>query len=58
MEVSSVPKKKRGSSTSKILIVVILMAVVSIGVVGWHDGMRLPWAISMMVPSLKEQPSQ
>jgi len=33
------PKKKKGSSASKILIVVILIAIVSFAVVGWHDGL-------------------
>ena len=33
------PKKKKGSAASKILVVVILVAVVSIAVVGWHDGL-------------------
>ncbi len=31
--------KKKGKSTSKILIVIILIAVVSIAIVGWHDGL-------------------
>jgi hypothetical protein len=33
------PKKKKGSSASKILIVIVLIAVVSIAIVGWHDGL-------------------
>jgi hypothetical protein len=31
--------KKKGRSASKILIVVILIAVVSIAIIGWHDGL-------------------
>jgi hypothetical protein len=31
--------KKRGRSASKILIVIILIAVVSFAIVGWHDGL-------------------
>jgi hypothetical protein len=31
--------KKKGRSTSKILIVIVLIAVVSIAIVSWHDGL-------------------
>lgn len=33
------PKKKKGSSTSKIVIAIVLIAVVAIAIVGWHDGL-------------------
>ena len=32
------PKKKKGSNTSKILVVVILIAVVAVAFIAWHDG--------------------
>jgi hypothetical protein len=35
---SSVPKKK-GKPVAKILLVVVLIAVVTFGVVAWHDGL-------------------
>jgi len=33
------PKKKTGKPVAKILLVVVLIVVVSVGVVGWHDGL-------------------
>jgi hypothetical protein len=33
------PKKKKGKPVAKILLVVVLIAVVSVGVVAWHDGL-------------------
>ncbi|MFX1606833.1 MAG: hypothetical protein ACFFDD_13145, partial [Promethearchaeota archaeon] len=33
------PKKKKGKPLAKILLVVILIAIVTIGVVAWHDGL-------------------
>ncbi|MGY5878600.1 MAG: hypothetical protein RTV31_00060 [Candidatus Thorarchaeota archaeon] len=30
--------KKKGSSTSKILVVVLLIAIIGVAFVGWHDG--------------------
>jgi hypothetical protein len=33
------PKKKKGRPIGKILIVVVLIAVVCIGIIGWHDGL-------------------
>lgn len=30
--------KKKGKPVTKILIVVVLIAIISVGVVGWHDG--------------------
>ncbi|MFW9959114.1 MAG: hypothetical protein ACFFCT_13670 [Candidatus Odinarchaeota archaeon] len=33
------PKKKKGFSASKILIVIILIAVVSVAIISWHDGL-------------------
>jgi hypothetical protein len=33
------PKKKKGKPIAKILLVVVLIAVVTVGVVAWHDGL-------------------
>jgi hypothetical protein len=33
------PKKKKGKPVTKILLVVFVIAVVSVGVVAWHDGL-------------------
>lgn len=33
------PKRKKGSSATKIAIVIVLIVIVSIAVVGWHDGL-------------------
>ena len=33
------PKKKKGKPIAKILLVVMVIAVVTIGVVAWHDGL-------------------
>ena len=33
------PKKKKGKSVSKILLVIVALVVVSVGVVAWHDGL-------------------
>ncbi len=33
------PRKKKGISKAKILIVIVVIAVVTIGVVAWHDGL-------------------
>ena len=33
------PKKKKGKSIAKILLVVVVLAVVTVGVVAWHDGL-------------------
>lgn len=33
------PKKKKGKPVAKILLVLVLVAVVTIGVVAWHDGL-------------------
>jgi len=33
------PKKKKGRPVAKILLVIVLIAVVSVGVVAWHDGL-------------------
>jgi hypothetical protein len=33
------PKKKKGKPVAKILLVVIVIAIVTIGVVAWHDGL-------------------
>ena len=31
--------KKKGKSTTKILLVVVVIAIVAVGVVAWHDGL-------------------
>ena len=31
--------KKKGKSTTKIILVVVVIAIVAIGVVAWHDGL-------------------
>ena len=31
--------KKKGKSTTKILLVVVVVAIVTVGVVAWHDGL-------------------
>ena len=33
------PKKKKGKPIAKVLLVVVLIAVVFVGVVAWHDGL-------------------
>jgi hypothetical protein len=33
------PKKKKGKPIAKILLVVTLVAIVSLGIVAWHDGL-------------------
>jgi hypothetical protein len=33
------PKKKKGKPITKILLVVVVIAIVSVGVVAWHDGL-------------------
>ncbi len=33
------PKKKKGKPVAKILLVVVLIAIVTVGVLAWHDGL-------------------
>jgi len=33
------PRKKKGTSKTKILLVIVVIAVVTVGVVAWHDGL-------------------
>ena len=33
------PRKKKGTSKAKILLVIVVIAVVTVGVVAWHDGL-------------------
>ncbi len=33
------PKKKKGKPVAKILLVIVLVVIVSVGVVSWHDGL-------------------
>ncbi len=33
------PRKKKGQSKTKILLVIVVIAVVTVGVVAWHDGL-------------------
>jgi len=34
-----IPKKKKGKPIAKILLVVVVIAIVTVGVVAWHDGL-------------------
>ncbi len=33
------PKKKQGKPIAKILLVIVVIAVITIGVISWHDGL-------------------
>lgn len=33
------PKKKKGKPIAKILLVVVVIAIVTVGVISWHDGL-------------------